>query len=137
MERYVKVFINRSKKNLTKDFLEKNLSGRRRGSSFAMDLHNNEAGNKEDALDSQSGTLSASLRTGIDLSNVSAEEKTKYKTADSIAFEGTGRYQNVEELHSCIATEKGLLEREDFEHIQKVIEVYSKALLCDLRQKHR
>ena len=130
MERYVKVFINRSKKNLTKDFLEKNLSGRRRGSSFAIDLQNNEAGNKEDALDSQSGTASASLKAGIDLSNISAEEK-KYKTADSIAFEGTGRYQNVEELHSCIATEKGLLAREDFEHIQKVIEVYSKALLCE------
>ena len=50
--------------------------------------------------------------------------------------EGTGRYQNINELHSCIATEKGLLEREDFEHIQKIIEVYSKCLLCETRVKH-
>lgn len=36
-----------------------------------------------------------------------------------------------------IAMEKGLLKFEDFEHIQKVIEVYSKVLLYDLRKKHR
>lgn len=51
---------------------------------------------------------------------------------------GTGRYeQHPDELRSCIATEKGLLTQADFEHIQKVIEVYSKALLCEVRQKHR
>ena len=131
MERYVKVFINRSKKNLSKDFLEKNLSGRRRGSSFAIDFQNNEAGNEDIGLDSQSGTGKANIKAGIDLSNESAEPNKGLQRTDTMTYEGTGRYQNVDELHSCIATEKGLLAREDFEHIQKVIEVYSKALLCE------
>ena len=39
-------------------------------------------------------------------------------------------------LQRLIATEKGLLKSEDFEHLQKVIEVYSKVLLCQVRQQH-
>ena len=55
---------------------------------------------------------------------------------DHFSLGGTGRYENIEELRTCIANEKGLLTQDDFEHIQKVIEVYSKALLCDMRKKH-
>lgn len=36
-------------------------------------------------------------------------------------------------LQRLIATEKGLLKSEDFEHLQKVIELYSKVLLCQVR----
>ena len=54
--------------------------------------------------------------------------------SDSLIRGGTGRY--AEDLGNCIATEKGLLKREDFEHIQKVIEVYSKAVLRPLRLEH-
>ena len=50
--------------------------------------------------------------------------------------EGTGRYSVDVDLGDCIATEKGLLKREDFEHIQKIIEVYSKALLAKMRNQH-
>jgi hypothetical protein len=35
-----------------------------------------------------------------------------------------------------MASEKGLLRAEDFEHLQKVIEVYSKALLYETRKRH-
>lgn len=44
--------------------------------------------------------------------------------------------QTTEQLHRLIATEKGLLKAEDFEHVQKIIEVYSKALLCETRKAH-
>lgn len=51
---------------------------------------------------------------------------------------GTGRYAlGGDNLGNCIATEKGLLKREDFEHVQKIIEIYSKALLVDVRAKHQ
>ena len=50
---------------------------------------------------------------------------------------GTGRYAlGGDNLGNCIATEKGLLKREDFEHVQKIIEIYSKALLVEVRAKH-
>ena len=35
-----------------------------------------------------------------------------------------------------IATEKGLLKEKDFDHVQRIIEVYSKALLCETRKEH-
>ena len=54
----------------------------------------------------------------------------------SFQREGTGRYDTNQSLQSCIANEKGLLNKDDFEHVQKVIEVYSKALLCEIRQRH-
>jgi hypothetical protein len=38
-----------------------------------------------------------------------------------------------ENLKSCIASEKGLLSQSDFEHVMKVIEVFSKVLLFELR----
>ena len=36
-------------------------------------------------------------------------------------------------LRNCIQTEKGLLRQDDFEHVMKVIEVYSKVLLFEVR----
>lgn len=48
---------------------------------------------------------------------------------------GTGRYAE-QDLGDCIATEKGLLKREGFQHVQKIIEVYSKALLAKMRHQH-
>lgn len=47
---------------------------------------------------------------------------------------GTGRYADQNDLGDCIATEKGLLKREGFQHVQKIIEVYSKALLVNMRK---
>ena len=44
---------------------------------------------------------------------------------------GTGKY--AEDQAEFMATEAGLLKRDEFEHLQKVIEVYSKALLSKLR----
>ena len=35
-----------------------------------------------------------------------------------------------------IVTEKGLLKQEDFDHVQKIIEVYSKALLFEMWKEH-
>ena len=58
----------------------------------------------------------------------------KAKRSDSLVRGGTGRY--AEDLGDCVATEKGLLKRDDFQHIQKIIEVYSKALLAKLRDQH-
>ena len=96
MERYVKGFINRSKKNLTKDFLEKNLSGRRRGSSFAIiDNQNDEAGNQDRSFNSQSGSGNANLTAGIDLSNDNSGENSNRgprARSGSLIEEGTGRY---------------------------------------------
>ena len=60
-------------------------------------------------------------------------KRKKLERSDSLIREGTGRYSVGAELGDCIATEKGLLKREDFEHIQKIIEVYSKALLAKMR----
>jgi len=40
-------------------------------------------------------------------------------------------------LRRVIASEKGLLKADDFDHIQKIIEVYSKSLLCEMRQQHK
>ena len=58
--------------------------------------------------------------------------------ASSFTLEGTGKYKDVNEaLKSCIANEKGLLMKEDFEHVSTVIEVYSKALLCEMRENHQ
>ena len=54
--------------------------------------------------------------------------------ADSLIREGTGRY--AEDLGNCIANEKGLLKKEDFNKIQQIIEVYSKALLAKMRNQH-
>jgi hypothetical protein len=70
---------------------------------------------------------------------LAACEQTPTSARDRVASfsrEGTGRYDVNQELRSCIANEKGLLNKEDFEHVQKVIEVYSKALLCDVRKLH-
>ena len=50
---------------------------------------------------------------------------------------GTNQYTNGNQLGNCIATEKGLLKQEDYQHILKVIEVYSKALLCQIRENHQ
>ena len=47
---------------------------------------------------------------------------------------GTGRYSAGQTLGDCIATEKGLLKRDDFEQIQRIIEVYSKVLLAKIRR---
>ena len=54
--------------------------------------------------------------------------------SDSLIRSGTGRYAH--ELGDCIATEKGLLKREDFLRIQQIIEVYSKALFSQMRKQH-
>ena len=43
-----------------------------------------------------------------------SERRSRQRT-DSLVREGTGRY--AEELGDCIATEKGLLKREGFQHI--------------------
>ena len=66
------------------------------------------------------------------------EQIPKRERVASFSQEGTGRYAQTEKslLQSCIANEKGLLVKEDFEHVQKVIEVYSKALLCEIRKNH-
>ena len=64
----------------------------------------------------------------------SAARGGRAKRSDSLVREGTGRY--AQDLGDCVATEKGLLKRDDFQHIQKIIEVYSKALLAKLRKKH-
>ena len=68
--------------------------------------------------------------------SIQQETRPKIKRKDSMIRTGTGKYQD-EQLGNCIATEKGLLKREDYEHIQKVIEVYSKALLCQVRESHQ
>ena len=47
-----------------------------------------------------------------------------------------GPMRNIEQLRQAIATEKGLLKEVDFDHVQKVIEVYSKVLLCETRKNH-
>ena len=62
--------------------------------------------------------------------------QVKRKRKNSYIREGTGRYAQAEALGDCIATEKGLLKREGFQHIQKIIEVYSKGLLLKMRQQH-
>lgn len=54
--------------------------------------------------------------------------------ADSLVRDGTGRYAQA--LGDDIATEKGLLKQEYFERVQRVIEVYSKALLTVQRKQH-
>ena len=46
---------------------------------------------------------------------------------------GTGRYAEPD-LGEQLATEAGLLKKEYFDHVQKVIEVYSKALLKKIRK---
>lgn len=46
------------------------------------------------------------------------------------------KYVN-EHLTGKLRTEKGVLNRQDFNHILKVIETYVKALLYDLRNKHQ
>ena len=56
--------------------------------------------------------------------------KKKRTRRESFIKTGTGLYKEGEQLGNCIATEKGLLKKEDYDHIQKVIEIYSKALLC-------
>jgi hypothetical protein len=62
----------------------------------------------------------------------SAERRHRRNSrADSLIRDGTGPY--AEELGDCIATEKGLLKREDFLQVQKVIEIYSKAVLSKMR----
>jgi hypothetical protein len=42
-----------------------------------------------------------------------------------------------ESLRRVIANEKGLLKLDDFEHLQKIIHVHSKSLLCSMRLQHR
>ena len=52
------------------------------------------------------------------MENDSSRASTRLKRdsrADSLIREGTGRY--AEDLGDCIATEKGLLKREDFNRI--------------------
>jgi hypothetical protein len=45
--------------------------------------------------------------------------------------------QDGDGLRMVIANEKGLLKADFFDHVQKIIEVYSKSLLCEIRQTHR
>jgi hypothetical protein len=73
------------------------------------------------------------------LRNLAAEEEPTQKRERQASFQrkGTGRYDSNQSLQTCIANEKGLLNKDDFEHVQKVIEVYSKALLCEIRQKNQ
>ena len=52
------------------------------------------------------------------------------KCQSNVDHEGDG-------LRRVIANEKGLLKAEIFDTVQKIIEVYSKSLLCELRQTHR
>ena len=40
------------------------------------------------------------------------------------------------QLQRTIAHEKGLINVEDFDHLSKIIEVYSKALMHETRKKH-
>jgi hypothetical protein len=42
-----------------------------------------------------------------------------------------------ENLKNKLRTNKGLLPREDFNHVQKVMEVYAKALLYQIRIDHQ
>ena len=134
MEKYVKSAILKSKQNVTKDFLEKNLAGRKRLAS----MNEIEAGKQDDGEDNQSGNGTTEKTPGLE-SNATLDDidtnRSRLKRMLEHEVTGTGRYDpaTTNELRSCIATEKGLLTHEDFEHIQKVIEVYSKALLCEIR----
>ena len=90
MERYVKGYVNRSKKSLSKDCLEKNLAGRRRGSSFNNEWQNTETPGQVEM--NQQGNPSLNLSS--QLANIQGEEavKSHRSRADSLSREGTGRY---------------------------------------------
>ena len=136
MERYVKnAIVNRSKANLTKDFLERNLQRRKRAGSNPEEVGKQD-NDESDQAGSGNGTFQGGMDYSLEPENIPRKAKTFAAPISSFELEGTGRYENVSELRSCIANEKGLLSQDDFEHIQKVIEVYSKALLCETRQKH-
>jgi hypothetical protein len=62
--------------------------------------------------------------------SVLLKRPTKAQDSNPAAPHGDG-------LRRVIASEKGLLKADDFDHIQKIIEVYSKSLLCEMRQQHR
>ena len=64
-----------------------------------------------------------------------AADSSQVRRKNSYIRAGTGRYAE-QDLGDCIATEKGLLKREGFQHVQKIIEVYSKALLVKTRLQH-
>ena len=91
MERYVKGYINRSKKSLSKDCLEKNLAGRRRGSSFNNEWQSSETTGQV-GTENQQGNPTLNLSS--QLANIQGEEavKSHRSRADSLSREGTGRY---------------------------------------------
>jgi hypothetical protein len=62
------------------------------------------------------------------------KKKTDEVESDEEAFAPVNTHTQLDEnLKSCIASEKGLLSQNDFEHVMKVIEVFSKVLLFELR----